>query len=512
MIYHKPDSSFASTVLTKSNFKGDSLLGQVNGRTRRKTRKNYNVDSDEGEEGAHDANKAAPAKTEEVVNNTKAEYEPATDDEPLSSSDESDRSAIEAMAALSHSFERAPTSPKAKHSDVNTDPIETKGPQQTTNKQGKGKGASKKLQWEGTRKSSRHGNAQKASLKRTAPEMMSSGGVGDDDEDDELLFSTFSSQQTKRGKFTYGSSASASIRGRINIHTSEPSSPDVLNSSPKQGDSSFKKPGDLPPPPPKQDTKDEGKFVVPQTLDIPNPHAKIPPPTKLKHGFGEIKDSKFHMPPSALDDGDVPIHSSQANGSAPEFKHPASLPNDSISSSSLTTSSSKNPPVFDFSLDDGDDSPLSPLSSVGSSCSHDLSQEEKAFLASDCGKPPQTECPMCGVSIDAEFLKEFANGRRLNVRLQNQFCRSHRKRSAELEWVKKGYPDIDWETFPTRVRGHFPALEKVMVVGEQSKSFFRNSLASSIKSGKEKTRLTIEGDSMEMMSSGYYGSKGSRKM
>lgn len=503
------EASFASTYLTKNNYKGNGLLKQVKGRTRDKTPKNYK-DSSEGEEDTDTRNvdEARPKKTEEVVNDTK--NEPATDDDPLSSSDESDRSAIEAMVNLSHTSGRASENFEARSMGIEADPIQAEESQTTTNKKGKGKGTPKRPPRQGTRKSSRHGSTQVTSPKRAVDEMVNVGG---DDEDE--LSSSFpqftSSQNTKRRKVAvYGSSGNN--RSRSNIHTSgepkQPSSPDPLSSPPKQdvSSSSFKPPRDLPSPPLKEDAKKEGGFLVPRPVDIPTPKAKNPP-SKLKYGPDENEKLKFQVPPSLIDDDDVPIHSSE-----PEFKHPATLPNGTNSSTSLTTSSSKNgAPIFDFNFGDDNDSPVSPLSSVGSTCSHGLSQEEKAILDSGNGKPRQAACPMCSVSVDADFLEEFSRGRRLNVRLQNQFCRSHRKRSAELEWVERGYPRIDWDSFPERIRGHFPALEKFMAIGGQSKSFFRNALESSVKSGRD-ARLAIEGDSMEMMSSGYYGSKGSRQM
>jgi hypothetical protein len=507
----KPEASYASTRLTKSNYNGPGLLRQVNGRTRDTTPKNYKIDSSEDEEDTCSTHKPAPKKTEEAANSGKVEDEPATDDEPLSSSDESDRSTIDAMLDLTG---RTFGNSKVNRTDVNPTTAQEKE-SQATNKQEKGKGASKGQPRQGTRKSSRHGTAPATSPKRTASEMMSGGG---DDEDDELSFSLFTvSQKSKRRKPTvYGSNSN---RIKSNIHTSDefkhPSSPDVLGLSPKEDSpAGFKNPGDLPPPRSISAKKDDAErgFQVPRPFDVPTPKAKNPPPSKLKHGFHESDKPTFYMPPSSFGDSDAPIHSSQMTGAGSEFKNPAALPNDTISSSSLTTSSSKGGPIFDFSLgDDDDDSPVSPLSSVGSTCSHDLSQEEKAFLASDNRKPKQIECPMCGGPVDAEFLEEFSVGRKLKVRQQNQFCREHRKRSAELVWAEKGYPQIDWGSFHKRVRRHFPALEQFMAVGKESKSYFRNALDSNIKS-KGESRLTMEGDSLEMISAGYYGSKGSRRM
>ncbi|KAK2762087.1 hypothetical protein FQN54_001094 [Arachnomyces sp. PD_36] len=508
----KPEASYASTRLTRSNYTGSGLLSQVNGRVRERTPKNYKIDSSSEEEGGSARRTRKPAaKKTEVPKKTEepAKNEPGTEDEPLSSSDESDLSAINELLELS-STTRQSTIEEFKARQKDKDAAQTKK-SQAANERETSKGATpNQPPRRGTRKSSRNGSAKVTSPKRPADEIVNAGF---DDEDDELSFS----QPIKRRKMTTYLGSSQKVK---NIHTSgefkQPSSPDVLN---KEADSSsgFKDYGELPPRPipTKEDSPGpKHSFMVPQDFDIPNPKATIPPPPKLEHGFQNTGKPTFHMP-SAFDDNDEPIHSSQMGG-GDGYKIPAALPNDTISSSSLTTSSSKNGAMFDFNLGDyGDDSPLSPLSSVESTCSQDLSEEQKAFLASDYQKPKKVKCPMCDELVEAEFLeefkKEFSKGVRLGVRLQSMFCRRHRRKAAELEWLRKGYPTIKWDSFQDRIRGHFPVLEKFMAIDGRSKSFFRNAFDENIKNGGE-AQLTYHGSGMEMMSAGYYGSKGSTRM
>lgn len=69
----KPEASYASTRLTTSNYPGPPLLSQVGGK---KTRKDDRYDESAEEEMK------------------KRVYDPATDDEPVSSTDESEHSGI----------------------------------------------------------------------------------------------------------------------------------------------------------------------------------------------------------------------------------------------------------------------------------------------------------------------------------------------------------------------------------------------------------------------------------
>lgn len=97
------------------------------------------------------------------------------------------------------------------------------------------------------------------------------------------------------------------------------------------------------------------------------------------------------------------------------------------------------------------------------------------------------------------------------LREQQQFCASHQQDTAEREWEAQGYPDINWETFDERVQKHFPDLEQILV--PDCFSYYRNILDENLKSGKAKNfRLTLDGDGLETISCGYYGTRGAAKM
>ncbi|THC93799.1 hypothetical protein EYZ11_006717 [Aspergillus tanneri] len=190
----------------------------------------------------------------------------------------------------------------------------------------------------------------------------------------------------------------------------------------------------------------------------------------------------------------------------PEFKQPLPLPNDGISSSSFVTSSTREAQVFDV---DSDDSPPStPLSSADSSILEMLREMDDDILArkEEVGDTTPNEgplCPMCKAPVDAELLMRFQAQPKQRVRDQQRFCESHKQKSAETEWQKKGYPNIDWDKFDDRIQGHFDELEALLV--SESPSYYRNILDTNLKSGKAKNfRLTLAGDGIETISCGYY--------
>ena len=69
---------------------------------------------------------------------------------------------------------------------------------------------------------------------------------------------------------------------------------------------------------------------------------------------------------------------------------------------------------------------------------------------------------MCGGAVDAEFLKNYNNGKQMNIRTQAKFCRAHKKKSARKEWLTKGYPDIDWSTLDARIAEQHAFIQSLL--------------------------------------------------
>ncbi|KAL2848074.1 RTC4-like domain-containing protein [Aspergillus pseudoustus] len=189
----------------------------------------------------------------------------------------------------------------------------------------------------------------------------------------------------------------------------------------------------------------------------------------------------------------------------PKFKFPRELPDPaSASSFSAPSSSALEKGIPD--TDEEDDNSI--LSSAKSYSLDDLMNDSDK----DEGEPPREYiCPMCREPVDPELLLKFEAQPRQRFRDQQAFCDSHKQSSVEEEWADKGYPTIDWAKFNERIRSHFDSLEKVLVPG--SSSYYRNVLISKLKSGKAKNfSLTLSDDSLETISCGYYGTRGSAIM
>lgn len=112
----------------------------------------------------------------------------------------------------------------------------------------------------------------------------------------------------------------------------------------------------------------------------------------------------------------------------------------------------------------------------------------------------ETLCPWCGVPVDEKLLKEFAQGKRMNVRMQTKFCQKHKKMTAIESWQARGYPEVDWDNLESRFADHDELLLGI-VNGETS--HFRTILADKIESGKARS-LKKE----DNMNPGYYGPRG----
>jgi hypothetical protein len=220
------------------------------------------------------------------------------------------------------------------------------------------------------------------------------------------------------------------------------------------------------------------------------------------------KAPSFMVPP----DIDDLLSPSSGTRTKPEFIVPASLPNDTMSSSSGFASSAQISHFFDS---DDDCSSGTSLSSVPENLLEEFSQMEDVLLSdmddSENAESKPSLCPWCKKAVDSDALRKFRAQPKQRIREQQQFCESHQKETAEKEWKERGYPDIDWDTFDERIKCHFDDLDSILV--PEGNSYYRNVLDTMLKSGKAKNfRLTLAGDALETICCGYYGTRGANKM
>ena len=162
----------------------------------------------------------------------------------------------------------------------------------------------------------------------------------------------------------------------------------------------------------------------------------------------------------------------------------------------------------------------SPLSSVPEELAT-LNGEEKARMitSGDIVIPKyskQPSCPFCKQPLEEDFLEEHTNiNRRLSIRQQAQFCKAHKKRTAEDEWKRRQYPKIDWPNFQNYLNSFHNVLDDILQ--QKRSSFYRNAFEDVVMGRKNKTTKTVrEGlldeNRIEELIPGYYGSRGARMM
>ncbi|KAJ5964291.1 uncharacterized protein N7479_004167 [Penicillium vulpinum] len=158
----------------------------------------------------------------------------------------------------------------------------------------------------------------------------------------------------------------------------------------------------------------------------------------------------------------------------------------------------------------------SPLSSPPSSTCEQMQTSQADELAAkekrQPSPPTQALCPMCHKEVDRASLELFKAQPKQRIREQVMFCESHKLRSAMDMWRDRGYPKIDWEGFEARVQSYFPELEKLLV--PDASSYYRNILRTSFAPGKARNfRVRVDdGERLETITCGYYGAMGATKI
>ncbi|KAF4768177.1 hypothetical protein N7455_000420 [Penicillium solitum] len=158
-----------------------------------------------------------------------------------------------------------------------------------------------------------------------------------------------------------------------------------------------------------------------------------------------------------------------------------------------------------------DDSPLS--SPTSSTCEQISQLDEFTTKEKRQPSPPrQALCPICRKEVDWASLELFRAKPKQRIREQVMFCESHKLRSAMDLWRDRGYPEIHWDGFEERVQSYFPELEKLLVPG--ASSYYRNILSTSLAPGKARNfRVRVDDDkTLETMTCGYYGTRGATKI
>lgn len=186
--------------------------------------------------------------------------------------------------------------------------------------------------------------------------------------------------------------------------------------------------------------------------------------------------------------------------------------NKSFLESKVPPSSTTESSLLSMSNDAGSSSSLStPVSSPGKeSIEDDTHKPIKVEAQKD--EPAPALCPVCKVPVERSFLEEFNNGKLLRARQQTYFCKAHKIRAAEQEWVERGYPKIDWAHFDKRLETFHPFIDDILA-GKKT-SYYRNAFEDRMSKGQMKSlkATLLDPASMEGVIPGYYGTRGARAM
>lgn len=256
--------------------------------------------------------------------------------------------------------------------------------------------------------------------------------------------------------------------------------------------------------------------------------------TPTKDDRKPTNDAKFIKPPR-------PPSPQQKKSASPPIIVPQDLPSESGRGMTTSTKASHNAPIIDptalesikaklnisvdlptssaavssepsFRFDGEDDDSSSSLSSVREVEELDADELHEQWIRDHPPASPKTQCQICKEFISRLFVEEFANSAVLSVRQQQRLCKAHRVRSAEGTWKAKGYPSVDWTSFPQRLAKYDSALTDVL--SGTTSSFYRNAYEDQVKAGGNRTlqQTLMSGSNSEDLKRGYYGTKGARMM
>ncbi|OQN95802.1 hypothetical protein B0A48_18087 [Cryoendolithus antarcticus] len=128
---------------------------------------------------------------------------------------------------------------------------------------------------------------------------------------------------------------------------------------------------------------------------------------------------------------------------------------------------------------------------------------------------PFTICKICHVQvpllIQQEFEDRYMEGEGMTYKVQQWFCKYHRKAKARETWEVRGYPEIQWRRLDARLKKHHKHLTAVL--NGRMHSIYRDRLQQQVDAGTSKTVLSLinaDSDGEAPFTPGYYGPRGEK--
>ncbi|OQN95588.1 hypothetical protein B0A48_18293 [Cryoendolithus antarcticus] len=128
---------------------------------------------------------------------------------------------------------------------------------------------------------------------------------------------------------------------------------------------------------------------------------------------------------------------------------------------------------------------------------------------------PFAICKICQVQvpllIQQEFEDRYTEGEGMTYKVQQWFCKYHRRAKAREMWEARGYPDIQWSRLDTRLKRHHKHLNAV--ISGRTRSVYRDRLQQQVDAGTSKTALSLvnaDTNGEPALAPGYYGPRGEK--
>lgn len=164
-------------------------------------------------------------------------------------------------------------------------------------------------------------------------------------------------------------------------------------------------------------------------------------------------------------------------------------------------------------LDPDAASASSPLSSPGSAHHAEAIKDVENYMGDLEEEEPEdpNKCPLCEEAVERSYYFDFWIGKKKTVFYQTMFCKEHKRRKALDEYKKRGYIEIDWDDFPSKIRDYHPRLKAVL--RNEKPSEYRDKHAQRLADRDARAvRKQLDSDTAYDSTTGYYGSRGKRAM
>ena len=210
-------------------------------------------------------------------------------------------------------------------------------------------------------------------------------------------------------------------------------------------------------------------------------------------------------------DGEIIAQSPPAKLSKPSLlEQLADYRRDQTPSTSQPTGSGN---TFNPNLDPNVSDTSSPLSSPSSAHHADAIKDVENYMGDLQEETPEAtdKCPLCEEPVEKSHYFDFWIGKKKTVFYQTMFCKDHKRRKANKEYKDKGYPEIDWDDFPSKIRDYHPQLKAVL--RNEKPSEYRDKHAQRLADKDARAvRKQLNSDAAYESTTGYFGSRGKRAM